>query len=69
MSNDKISKLLINSRGKLDSIADIVEVESKSLGEELRLLILCDFIKKESLSLIGDEERPVNEIGACVWAF
>lgn len=63
-SNDKISKLLINSKGKLDSIADIAEAESKSLGEELRLLILCDFIKKESLSLIGDEERPVNEIGA-----
>lgn len=62
--NDKISKLLINSKGKLDSIADIAEAESKSLGEELRLLILCDFIKKESLSLIGDEERPVNEIGA-----
>lgn len=62
--NGEVTKLLISSKGKLNSINDIVRAEYESLGGELRLLVLCDYIKKEMLSLIGDEEKAADEIGA-----
>ena len=40
---------LISSIGKLNSIAKITEAETKNMGENLRLLILTDYIKKESI--------------------
>lgn len=62
--NEEITKLLISSKGKLNSINHIVEEEYKSLGNQLRLLVLCDYIKKETLASIGEEEMPADEIGA-----
>ena len=63
-NNDKVAKLLVSSKGKLDSINDIVEAEYESLGSELRLLILCDFIKKEMLSMVGNADKTPGELGA-----
>lgn len=62
-SNDGIDKMLISSKGKIRSIVRIVEEEYKSLGDELRLLVLTDYIKKEYLSALGEESKPVNELG------
>ncbi|MDO4262422.1 MAG: DEAD/DEAH box helicase family protein [Eubacteriales bacterium] len=62
--NEEIGRLLTASRGKLNSIVEIVRAEYGSMGERLRLLVLCDFIKKEMLSAVGDPEKPVHEIGA-----
>lgn len=62
--NDEMTKLLASSKGKLDSINEIVEAEYQSMGNELRLLILCDFIKKEMLSSVGNEKKIIGEIGA-----
>jgi hypothetical protein len=63
VTNDKISKMLLSSKGKLLSIKEIVKEEYQSLNTELRLLILCDYIKKETVSLVGST-TPINEIGA-----
>ena len=41
----KIKRQIANSLGKLDSIVDIVDLESRCLGKELRLVILADYIK------------------------
>ena len=46
---DAMKHKLISSIGKLDSIAKITEAESNNMGENLRLLILTDYIKKESI--------------------
>ena len=62
-SNDGIDKMLISSKGKIRSIIKIVEEEYKSLGNKLRLLVLTDYIKKEYLSALGEESKPVNELG------
>ena len=62
--NEEITKLLVKSAGKLKSIGEIARSEQEGLGENLRLLILCDFIKKEMLSYIGNEEKEIKEIGA-----
>ena len=43
----KIRKEIANSLGKLDSIKRIVEIETKALGKNLRLVILADYIKYE----------------------
>lgn len=61
--NDSVNKLLINSKGKINSIVSIVKQESQSLGSDLRLLILTDYIKKEYLTALGNEEKSVNELG------
>lgn len=61
--NDNVNKLLINSKGKINSIVTIVEQEFQSLGSGLRLLILTDYIKKEYLTALGNEEKSVNELG------
>lgn len=41
----KIQKQITGSLGKLDSIVQIVELETESLGKELRMVILADYIK------------------------
>lgn len=62
--NEEINRLLIKSRGKLNSIREIVKSEYAGMGNGLRLLILCDFIKKEYLSKVGGTEAFTGEIGA-----
>lgn len=61
---DALQKLLVKSQGKMESIGRIVETEQQAMGERLRLLILCDYIKKEKLSVVGTEEDMTAEIGA-----
>ncbi len=41
----KIRREIANSLGKLDSIKKIVDLETKALGKNLRLVILADYIK------------------------
>lgn len=50
--NAKIIKTLIGSAAKLSSVQTIVKHESAHLGNQLRMVILTDFIKKEHLSSI-----------------
>ena len=64
VKNEEVTKVLTASKGKLNSIRAIVASEYENMGEELRLLVLCDFIKKEMLGAVGDPSKPVNEIGA-----
>lgn len=51
--NEKLKRTLISSVGKLNSIKKIVESETAALGSRLRMLVLTDFIKKESLANIS----------------
>ncbi len=61
--DDSIRKLLLSSKGKLNSIIEITKAESKILGSSLRELILCDYIKKEYMSAIGDSARKIEDNG------
>lgn len=62
-ANEEVNKLLSMSKGKIASIVTVVEEEYRNLGEELRLLILTDYIKKEYMPALGDAEKSVNELG------
>lgn len=55
--NEQLKRRLLSSVGKLKSIREITACESKNLGRQLRLLVLTDYIKKESVSLIGTEKE------------
>ena len=61
---DVMQKLLVKSKGKMESIGKIAEAEYASMGGRMRLLILCDYIKKEKLSVIGTQQEMTSEIGA-----
>lgn len=57
--NKLLQKCFLNSLGKLNSISEIVKVESESLKEELRMVILTDFIRKEYM----EAETEANKLG------
>jgi len=63
VNNQNINKMLISSRGKIESIREITLAESRNMGSKLRQLILCDYIKKEFLSKVGDSTAMVDTIG------
>ena len=63
VATDNINKMLTRSVGKCDSIKKIVAHEYKAMGNELRLLVLADFIKKEYVKCIGDETANVKALG------
>lgn len=54
---------MINSKGKCESIKQIIFHEYQNLKDDLRLLILTDYIRKEYESSLGDETKDVNNLG------
>lgn len=61
--NQAIEKMLINSIGKCESVKEIVFHEYASMHDDLRLLILTDYIRKEYERSLGDETKDVNNLG------
>lgn len=55
--SEKLKRALVSSVGKLESIRQIASSEIASMGEQLRMLVLTDYIKKETLSRISQTER------------
>lgn len=55
--NQKIIKETVSSQSKLDSIIKITKAESNNLKDNLRMLILTDYIKKEGTKLIGTDQK------------
>ena len=56
---DNTKHKLISSVGKLNSIAKITEIESNNLGDNLRMLILTDYIKKDSIKDLFSGKTPL----------
>ena len=57
---ESFKRSLICSLGKLNSIVEITKHESDNLGDNLRLLILTDYIKKENLNIVFTNNKPMN---------
>ncbi|MDO4791333.1 MAG: DEAD/DEAH box helicase family protein [Buchananella hordeovulneris] len=55
-------RLLLNSVGKLDSIAQIAAQESDACGKSLRMLVLADHIRAEYVEAIGTA-APLPKLG------
>lgn len=58
------TKLLTTSKTKLRSILEIVRVESQSLGDRLRCVVLTDFIRREKLPNVSEGPAEFDDIGA-----
>lgn len=58
--NASVEKMLIQSQAKINSIIDIVECEYQSLQDDLRLLVLTDYIRKEQEKIVGTDIRISN---------
>jgi superfamily II DNA or RNA helicase len=62
-STKEIGKLLATSLSKMESIEAIVRLEHASLGEELRQVILTDFIRAADMPRGPNDEGPLTRIG------
>ena len=58
-----VEKMLTNSLGKCNSIRNIVFHEYETSGQNLRLLVLTDYIRKEYEKAIGNMEYDTNSLG------
>lgn len=58
--SEKLKKTLASSMSKLESITEIVAVEKETLKDNLRMLVLTDYIKKDSILKINTEESFDN---------
>jgi superfamily II DNA or RNA helicase len=59
----KIARLLIRSASKLKSIEDIVRLENETLGPDLRMVILTDFIRRADFPTDEADTKPVKRLG------
>lgn len=61
--NKKQDVLLNQSLGKLKAIRDIFKAEYQALGDDLRQLVLTDFIRKDFQSHLGDDKVEFTQLG------
>ena len=61
--NKKQDVLLNQSLGKLNAVRDIFKAEYQSLGNNLRQLVLTDFIRKDLQVHLGDENAQFTQLG------
>lgn len=61
--NPKVNKFLNTSLSKLKSIDEIVDIEHNSLNDDLRMVILTDYIRKEFLVQEPQNNLELNKIG------
>jgi superfamily II DNA or RNA helicase len=62
-NNHRVNKFLSTSLSKLMSIDEIVDSEHNTLGNELRMVILTDYIRKEFLTSESHNNLELNKIG------
>ena len=61
--NQRVNRLISSSLSKLQSIDNIVDIEYKTLGNNLRMVILTDYIRREFLTNEKQNNLVLNKIG------
>jgi len=62
-STPRIARLLIRSASKLKSIEEIVRLETETVGPELRMVVLTDFIRRADFPTDEADLKPVKRLG------
>ena len=62
-STTQTARLLTRSASKLQSIEQIVAVESRSLGPYLRMVVLTDYVRKADFPKGAADLKPVKRLG------
>ena len=60
--SEDLNKTLKNSASKLNAIEEIIKKESAAMGENLRCLILMDYIRKEDMAKV-EKDESLTDIG------
>ncbi|MBO5349537.1 MAG: DEAD/DEAH box helicase family protein [Clostridia bacterium] len=60
IDNKTIQKYFVNSLGKLNSISKIIDIELNNLKQDMRMVVLTDYIRKEYLAT---ENIEIDKIG------
>ncbi len=61
--NQSVESSLTSSIGKLESIQEITDFEYQELGNDLRMVILCDYIRKEYFVSTSENTLEINRLG------
>lgn len=59
----QLGKQLRNSTSKLNAIGEIAKIEAQHLGKELRMVVLCDYIRKELLPADELDDPNQDQLG------
>ena len=62
-SSRRNDRLLRSSGSKLRSVAEIVELESRTLDSRLRMLVLADYIREEDFPSIDGTDKTLTKLG------
>ena len=63
LRNKQLDQLLNQSLGKLNAVREIFKAEYETLGNDLRQLILTDFIRKDFEAHLGNPEVQYSQLG------
>ncbi|WP_289060103.1 DEAD/DEAH box helicase family protein [uncultured Zobellia sp.] len=63
VGDEQLYRSLASSPSKLNSIHAILEKEYENLGEQLKAVVLTDFIRKEFLDYTGEATGVLNKLG------
>ena len=63
LRNKQLDQLLNQSLGKLNAVREIFKTEYETLGNDLRQLILTDFIRKDFEVHLGNPEVQYSQLG------
>ncbi len=58
-----VSRILSRSLSKIDGVEHIVELEANSLGREMRMVILTDYIRRGELPSRSGDETELSKMG------
>lgn len=58
-----LEKMLLHSQGKAESLLTITRREFELLGDDLRMVVLTDYIRKEYLPKLGSEDSELPKLG------
>ena len=56
----KINRILTHSAGKIRAVGDIAEEEVSAMSENLRMVILADYVQRDYLSSVGSDDALVH---------
>lgn len=56
----KVNRILTHSAGKVRAVSDIAEEEVSAMSENLRLVILADYVQRDYLSSVGSDDALVH---------
>lgn len=56
----KVNRILTHSAGKIRAISDIAEEEVSAMSENLRMVILADYVQRDYLSSVGSDDALVH---------